>query len=63
MSTQTPAPPERRRTQTKGGLLREQLYLYADEAEALEEAARRERCSKSELIRRALRQYLKMTMG
>jgi hypothetical protein len=33
-------------------------YIFPDEAEALEEQARVERCSKSELIRRALRAYL-----
>lgn len=43
---------------TKGGLVRETAYLYPDEEEALEERAKKERCSKSELIRRALRQYL-----
>jgi hypothetical protein len=41
-----------------GGLTRETAYLYDDEDGALEERARRERCSKSEVIRRALRRYL-----
>lgn len=43
---------------TKGGLIRETAYLYEDEEQALEERARLERCSKSEVIRRALREYL-----
>jgi Ribbon-helix-helix protein, copG family len=57
------APAKPRKFRTQGGLIREQVYVYEDEDQALEEAARRERCSKSELIRRALRQYLKMTVG
>lgn len=40
--------------------MRETAYLYPDEEEALEERARKARCSKSEIIRRALRQYLDM---
>jgi hypothetical protein len=43
---------------TKGGLTRETAYLYDDEETALEERAGKERCSKSEIIRRALRHYL-----
>lgn len=42
----------------RGGLVRETAYLYPDEEEALEERARKARCSKSEVIRRALRRYL-----
>jgi Ribbon-helix-helix protein, copG family len=33
-------------------------YLHEDEAAALEKRADRERCSKAEIIRRALRAYL-----
>lgn len=51
---------ERRKHTTKGGLTRETAYLYEDEEAALEERAAKERCSKSEIIRRALRAYLKM---
>lgn len=40
---------------------RETAYLYDDEEAALEERAKRERCSKSEVIRRALREYLRLT--
>lgn len=58
MSPERGVLPEKRRHRTKGGLVREQVYLYEDEEEALEAAAKRERCSKSELIRRALRQHL-----
>ena len=43
-----------------GGLTRETAYLYGDEETALEETAKKERCSKSEIIRRALREYLKL---
>lgn len=49
---------ERQKHTTKGGLTRETAYLYDDEERALEERAGRERCSKSEVIRRALRAYL-----
>jgi len=38
--------------------VRETAYLYPDEEEALEERARKARCSKSEVIRRALRRYV-----
>jgi hypothetical protein len=56
-------PQERRGRQkhtTKGGLTRETAYLFEDEETALEQRAARERCSKSEIIRRALRAYLKI---
>lgn len=43
---------------TSGGRLREVTYLEPDEAEALKEAAKRERCAKAEILRRALRVYL-----
>ena len=43
---------------TEGGLTRETAYLYDDEEDALELRAEKERCSKSEIIRRALRAYL-----
>jgi hypothetical protein len=46
-----------------GGLAREIAYLYEDEDVALEERAKKERCSKSEVIRRALRQYLRIEGG
>jgi hypothetical protein len=49
---------ERQKHITLGGLTRETAYLYDDEEQALEERASRERCSKSEIIRRALRSYL-----
>ena len=44
----------------KGGLVRETAYLYEDEVTKLEQRAEKERCSKSEVIRRALRAYLKL---
>ncbi len=46
-------------TRTRGGLVREMAYLYEDEAEKLKTLAAQERCSKSELIRRALRLMFK----
>lgn len=39
-------------------LVREVSYIHEDEARALEERAKKERASKSEIIRRALRAYL-----
>lgn len=48
---------------THGGLTRETAYLYDDEDCALEERAKKERCSKSEVIRRALRRYLGVEGG
>jgi hypothetical protein len=48
---------------TQGGLTRETAYLYEDEEAALEECAHRERCSKSEVMRRALRRYLGIEGG
>lgn len=52
---------EKQKHTTKGGLTRETAYLYDDEERALEERAARERCSKSEVMRRALRNYLGIT--
>ena len=52
------APRPRQKHTTKGGLTRETAYLYDDEEMALEERATKERCSKSEIMRRALRAYL-----
>jgi hypothetical protein len=43
---------------TGRGLIREVSYLHEDEAEALERRAVKDRCSKAEIIRRALRAYL-----
>jgi len=42
----------------RGGRLRECAYLVPEELAALERAAEEKRCSKSEIIRRALRSYL-----
>lgn len=39
-------------------LVREVSYVHEDEARALDERAKKERTSKSEIIRRALRAYL-----
>ena len=39
-------------------LVREVSYLHEDEAEALAKRAKKDRCSKAEVIRRALRAYL-----
>jgi hypothetical protein len=42
---------------TKGGFIREAAYLSREEEQALEDASE-ERCSKSEVTQRSLRQYL-----
>ena len=39
-------------------LIREVTYLHVDESDALAERASKERCSKAEIMRRALRAYL-----
>lgn len=41
----------------KGNLYRETTYLHADEVAAVEEAAKRERTSKAEILRRCVRAY------
>ena len=51
---------ERRKFTTKGGLIRETVYLYADEEQALEARAAKAGASKSEIVRRALRAFLKL---
>lgn len=43
---------------TSRGLVREVSYLHPDEVEALAARAKKERTSKAEIIRRALRAYL-----
>jgi hypothetical protein len=43
---------------TGRGLIREVSYLHEDEDEGLEKRAAKDRCSKAEIIRRALRAYL-----
>jgi hypothetical protein len=43
---------------TSRGLLREVTYLHGDEAEGLNARAKKERTSKAEILRRALRAYL-----
>ncbi len=50
---------EKSRTRTAGGLVRETVYLYEDESDRLEAMAEQERCSKSEIVRRALRRMFK----
>ena len=42
-------------------LIREVSYLHPDESEALKARAEAERCSKAEVIRRALRAYLEIS--
>ena len=44
--------------ETTGRLYREVAYLHDDEASELAKAAERLRCSKSEVIRRAVRAFL-----
>ena len=50
--------PKARKPATSRGLWREISYLHEDEAKALDERAKKERTSKAEIIRRALRAYL-----
>ena len=52
--------PPKRKPATGRGLLREVAYLHADESEALEKEARRQRCSKSEVIRRLIREHFRI---
>lgn len=49
-----------RQRRRPGSLWREQAYLYDDEEAALASRAKKDRCSKAEVIRRALREYLKV---
>ena len=60
MTRQFDASRERTKFTTKGGLIRETVYLYADEEQALEARAETAGASKSEIVRRALRVYLKL---
>ena len=48
----------RRKFFTGTRLIREVTYVHQDEAEALAARAEHERCSKAEILRRALRAYL-----
>ena len=41
-------------------MIRKIAYLYEDEAEGLEAEAEAKKCSEAEVIRRALRVYLKL---
>ena len=50
--------PRKRKPLTSQGLLKETCYFYEDELEKIAEAARRERCSRAEIVRRAVRDYL-----
>ncbi len=49
---------KRRKFFTNTKLIREVSYLHPDEADGLAKRAEQERCSKAEIIRRALRAYL-----
>jgi hypothetical protein len=59
MAARQQGPPSRNR-RTPGSLWREQAYLYDDEETALTARAKKDRCSKAEIIRRALRAYLEI---
>ena len=50
--------PGGRRPATRRGLFRESVYLHPDELAAVEEYARKKRCSKTEVLRRAARAFL-----
>ncbi len=45
---------------TGRGLYRESIYLHGDELAAVEEYARKKRCSKAEAIRRAVRAFFEI---
>jgi hypothetical protein len=47
----------------RGGLTRKSCYFYEDEAAALADAADRARASEAEIIRRAVRKYLRLIRG
>ena len=50
--------PKERRRFAGTNLVREVSYMHEDEAEALDKRAKKERTSKSEIIRRAVRAYV-----
>lgn len=50
--------PKKRRRFAGTNLVREVSYMHEDEAEALDRRAKKERTSKSEIIRRAVRAYV-----
>lgn len=52
--------PRARKPFTSCGLVREVSYLHEDEVQALAARAKKERASKAEIIRRALRVYLRI---
>jgi len=47
-------------TVTKTGLVRKSLWLHLDEAEALRERAYKERKTEAEIVRVALRRFLRV---
>jgi hypothetical protein len=49
---------ERKKFITQGGKVRETVYLFENEEEALEARAKKLHASKSEIMRRAIRAYL-----
>jgi hypothetical protein len=60
MATKPEPPRERKKFTTRGGKIRESVYLSPDEEVALEARAAKAGASKSEIMRRALRAYLKI---
>ena len=57
-SSTMPRRRDRREQPADGELVRGTHYLYADEDAAVRKAAKEQRCSKAEIVRRAVRQYL-----
>lgn len=51
---------ERRRWKTSRGLVRLTVYAHEDEAQAVEEEAKRQRCSVSEVLRRLIRKHFEI---
>ncbi len=45
---------------SRGSMVRKAIYVYEDEAAALEAEAEAKKCSEAEVVRRALRKYLEI---
>ena len=50
--------PKKRKPISSYGLLKETCYFYEEELEAIAKAAKEKRCSRAEVVRRAVRAYL-----
>lgn len=50
--------PGKRKPISSYGLLKETCYFYEEELEAIAKTAKEKRCSRAEIVRRAVRTYL-----